>query len=108
MQGQFVEVHLDESKLPSLVASRLEVKNFNNQIEIDLEDEHGEDIDDDSPTVQVNATITVAVKVPARKGHGTRMVRQTVHLRQTASGRFTLPASRRAWPGSRSRARSAE
>ena len=82
--GQFVEVHLDESKLPALVASRLEVKNFTNQIEIDLEDEHGEDIDDDSPTVKADAAVTVVVKIPARKGQRARVVRQTVHINQTA------------------------
>ncbi len=88
--GQFVEVHLDESKLPALVATRLEVKNFTNQIEIDLEDEHGEDIDDDSPTVKADAAVTVMVRIPARKGQRARVVRQTVHINQTAKGRFTL------------------
>jgi hypothetical protein len=88
--GQFVEVRLDEAKLPALVATRLEVKNFDNQIEVDLEDEHGEDIDDDSPTVAVNAAVTVLVRVPTGKGKATRTVRQTVHLNQSASGRFIL------------------
>ena len=90
MVGQFVDVHLDASKLPVLVATRLEVKNFANQIEVEVDDENGDQVADDNDTVSVDAAVTVAFRTPARKGHPARMVRKTVHMTKTTNGRFVL------------------
>ena len=88
--GQVVEVHLDASKLPALVATRLEVKNFDNQIEVEVDDENGAEVNDDSDTVSVDAAVTVAFRTPARKGHRARVVRKTVHITKMTNGRFVL------------------
>ena len=88
--GQLVEVHLDASKLPTLVATRLEVKNFANQVEVEVDDENGDAVADDDDTVSVDAAVTVAFRAPARKGHPARMVRRTVHITKTTNGRFVL------------------
>lgn len=88
--GQLVEVHLDSSRLPALVATRLEVKNFANQIEVEVDDENGDEVDDDSPSVSVDAAVTVAVRTPAHKGHRARVVRKTVRISKLTNGSFVL------------------
>ena len=88
--GQFVEAHLDASMLPALVATRLRVKNFANQIEVEVDDENGDAVADDDDTVSVDAAVTVAFRTPGRKGHPARIVRKTVHITKTTNGRFVL------------------
>ena len=88
--GQLVEAHLDASKLPALVATRLEVKNFANQVEVEVDDENGDAVADDDDTVSVDAAVTVAFRTRAHKGHPARVVRKTVHITKTTSGRFVL------------------
>lgn len=59
--GQFVELEL-ASNIPPLVATELEVENFTNQVEVDVVDQNGNQIDDgDIDDIQVDAQVTTKV-----------------------------------------------
>jgi hypothetical protein len=81
--GQFVEVKLDPARLPALVASKLEVKNFANQIEVEFEDPQGHSIFDDVDDIDVDVAVKLGPGTPAAR-------RRTLHLRRSASGHFVL------------------
>jgi hypothetical protein len=90
--GQFVDVRLDASQLPALVADRIEARNFTNEVEVDLEDQSGQQVDDDTDSVDVSVDQTVVVAVQSRV-HGvlrTRHVRRTIHIHQSTNGSFVL------------------
>jgi len=55
--GQFVEMKLASAQ-PPLVATKLEVKNFDNEVEVEIED--GDDVDDDD--VEIDVAVTALVK----------------------------------------------
>jgi hypothetical protein len=76
--GQYVKVELDVAVLPELVATKVEVKNYVNEITIevdcgcgkkDKEDKHGDDDDDDddhdddenSEVIEIKITIDIKV-----------------------------------------------
>lgn len=64
-QGQFLELTLDPTQLPSLVATTLEVKNFTNQAVLVIVDENGKQVDDgDVADVQIDVAVTVMVTPP--------------------------------------------
>lgn len=106
--GQFVEIKLDASKLPALVAAEISVKNFSNQVELEIEDSQGEDIgDDDSVDVSVTETVVVQDQTATR----VRRVRKVVQFNQTGHGRVVLgglPTGRALITVSRSGATAAE
>jgi len=56
--GQFVELKL-ASNVPPLTATKLEVKNFDNEVEVEVEDE--DDVDDDD--IEIDVAVTTLVKV---------------------------------------------
>jgi len=64
--GQFVEMELASNQLP-LVATELEVKNFNNGVEIGPIDRAGNEVadEDDDIEIQVTITATIAPNAPA-------------------------------------------
>jgi hypothetical protein len=62
--GQFVEMKL-ASNVPPLVATELEVKNFNNGVELDLVDSKGNEVEDDVDDVDIQVTVTATVTPPA-------------------------------------------
>jgi hypothetical protein len=66
--GQFVDEKLDASQLPALVATELEVQNFDNQVEVEVDDQNGNEIDDASDDVQVDVKETVSVQAPTGTG----------------------------------------
>jgi hypothetical protein len=61
--GQFVEMEL-ASNLPPLVATELEVKNFNNAVDLVLLDSKGIEVADDV-VIDVSVTATIAPNAPA-------------------------------------------
>jgi len=77
--GQFAEMTL-VSNQPPLVAKELEIRNFTNEVDIDVDDENGEDIDDgDVDDVQVT------VQSFARGSFG-----KVVIVHSTSNGSFSL------------------
>jgi Domain of unknown function (DUF5666) len=88
--GQILDVRLDPATLPSLVATRIRVKNFTNEVSVSLEDEHGQQVDDASDDVAVDVTTTVRVK-QTRPGKASRIVKKTLHLQFRAHGSFVVP-----------------
>ena len=92
--GQFVEVELDPNALPALVARELEVKNFSNTVEIDVEDASGNDIDDvdddGQPMPTVSIDVTQSVRPAASSGKGSKGSTRTLHFRARSNGRTVL------------------
>jgi uncharacterized protein DUF5666 len=58
--GQFVEVKLASNQAP-LAATEIEIKNFGNEVEIELVDANGNEIEDDDDDVAIDATVTALV-----------------------------------------------
>ncbi len=94
MVGQFVEVELDRNALPGLVARELEVKNFTNTVEIDVEDNLGNDVDDlddhGQPIPTVTVDVTQSVRAAASSGKGAKGSNRTLHFRAQSNGRVRL------------------
>ena len=91
--GQFVEVRLDDNQLPALVATEIEVKNFTNEVTVDVEDENGQMVNDSSDSVDVSVDQTVVVTVTSKAKNGTvhtRHVRRTVHQQLRTTGHFVV------------------
>lgn len=85
--GQFAEIKLDASQLPALVATELSVKNFSNQVEVEVEDSQGEDIGDDD---SVDVSVTETVVVQSQTGAQTRRVRKVVHFAKSGNGHLLV------------------
>jgi len=94
--GQFVEVELDPNALPALVALEIEVKNFMNTVEIEVEDASGndvDDVDDDGqplPTVTIDVTQSVRSAASSASSRGSRGGSRTLHFRAQSNGRVML------------------
>lgn len=92
MVGAFVEVRLASNAAP-LTATELELKNFSNQVEVEVEDAHGQHINDvdrnGSPVNSVQVDVLEAIVV-APAGSTPQHVRKLVHFHSTSNGRFTL------------------
>lgn len=87
MMGTFVKVQLDSDQ-PPLKATELEVKAFTNQVEVDVEDQSGTEVDDGTDDMDVDVTETVTVQAPA--GSSTRHVKTVLHFHRAAHGKFLL------------------
>ena len=74
--GQFVELMLDATKLPSLVGTRLEVQNSSNGVDVEVIDERGKAVND--PVNDIKADVTIK--------HGKKITR----FRTTSNGSFRL------------------
>lgn len=79
MVGQFVDVQLDASQLPQLVAMSLEVKNFTNEVDVEVDDQSGQPVDDSTDDVEVDVTETVTVQSPTPAGGAARAVHSGAH-----------------------------
>lgn len=90
--GQSVEVTLNASALPALVATRIEAKNFTNQVTVNVDDENGQQIgDDDSVDASVDQTVMVSVPFLRKNGTvGARRVRHTIHMQLHTGGHFVI------------------
>lgn len=82
MVGQFVELELGSSQ-PPLAATEVEVKAFGNQVDVEVDDEDGNEVDDgDEDTVRVNVQELVKAK-KAKKA-------KKVKFQTAGNGSFTL------------------
>jgi hypothetical protein len=94
--GQSVEIKLDATQLPALVATELQVKNFTNQVTVEVDDSNGQEVDDTDSNgapvndVEVDVTETVPVQGSTTGAATTRRVRKVVHLRHVTNGSFQL------------------
>jgi hypothetical protein len=91
--GQFVEMEL-ASNQPPLVATELEVKNFNNGVEIDPIDRDGNEVEDedDDVEIQVTVTATVAPNAPAgaRSARTAKAAKKVFKFHARSNGRIIL------------------
>ena len=86
--GQFVEVELDAAQLPNLVATELEVKNFGNGVDVEVDDPSGEEIEDVDDDLEVDVTSTVKVQSPTPGARG--KVKRTLRFHTNTNGSFHL------------------
>lgn len=95
IEGQFVELTLASNK-PPLVATALEVKNFSNQVEVEVIDENGNQVDDgDVDDVEVDVQVTTKVTAPpALHSVGAtaapKRVKKVLGFHTTSTGSFAL------------------
>lgn len=90
MVGQFVELKLGSSQ-PPLAAIELEVKAFGNQVDVEVDDEDGNEVDDgDEDTVQVNVQELVKVKTKAGAMQSQAKKLKKVKFQTASNGSFTL------------------
>jgi len=82
--GQFVEVKL-ASAIHPLSANEVDVKNFDNEIEVKLMDEDGDEVADDAEDVQIDVKEVVKVKNAAGHVH-----KKIVRFHSTSNGSFSL------------------
>jgi hypothetical protein len=90
--GQFVKVTLDPAKLPALVATRIDLQNAGNQMQVDLEDQDGNEVNDDADSVDVTVDqkATVAVQKMVHGVAKVRHVRRSLHFQMKTHGSFTV------------------
>lgn len=62
--GQFVEVELASSQAP-FVADEIEIKNFGNEVELEVVDADGNEVEDDDDDVEIQVTVTATASAPA-------------------------------------------
>ncbi|MBI3784794.1 MAG: carboxypeptidase regulatory-like domain-containing protein [Deltaproteobacteria bacterium] len=90
--GQVVEVKLDAGQLPALVAAELDVKNFTNEVDVEVDDQNGNEVDDmddsGNPVDDVDVSVTETVKVTSPTG--TQRVKRTIAMHKLANGSFRL------------------
>lgn len=96
MVGQFVEVKLAADTAP-LVATELEVKNFSNQVEIDLRDHHGQQINDDDDDISIDVVQSVAVQATTPAGTSSGRTRKELHFHADSNGSTTLSGLPTGW-----------
>jgi hypothetical protein len=91
--GQFVQVNLRDSSSP-LVAKEVEIENFTNEVEVELEDEHGVLIDDhgkDDIDIEVRNHTKAKVPAPASPLDGAMVTKKvTRKFHASSDGKFTL------------------
>jgi hypothetical protein len=88
--GQIVELELDPTQLPNLVATTLEVKNFSNEVDVEVVDEDGNEVDEDIDDVQADVKVTTKVKAPAGAPVAPKRVKKVMKFHTTSNGRFKL------------------
>src|SRR5262249_48136771 len=90
--GQFVKVKLDPTKLPMLVATVIDVQNTGNQMQVEVEDQDGQEIDDDADTmsVTVDQKATLPLQVTHHGVTKIRHVRRVMHFQMKTHGSFTV------------------
>src|SRR5262245_49049530 len=82
MVGQTVELELVSSQ-PPLTANSIEVKNFDNEVEIHLKDGNADENDDEE--VEIEIMEKVVVHAPAAPGKHAKKVKMTVQMHATGS-----------------------
>jgi len=82
--GQFVEVRLASATAP-FSTHEVDVMNFDNEIEVKLMDENGNEVEDDAEDVNIDVKEAVKVRDDAGRVHT-----KVVKFHTTSSGSFTL------------------
>lgn len=94
MVGQYVQVQLDAAKLPALVATQLEVKNFDNQVDVEVDEPDGSNVNDidenGDPVDDVDVDVTETVRVHNAAPGAVGKVKKVLHFEIAAHGRFSL------------------
>jgi hypothetical protein len=90
--GQFAKVTLDPASLPTLVATRVDLQHVGNQMQVDLEDQDGNEVDDDANSVDVTVDqkATVAVQKMVHGVAKVRHVSRTLHFQMKTHGSFIV------------------
>lgn len=84
--GQNAEITLDPAKLLALVAIKIEVRNFTNQLSLHIEDQHGVEIENETEAIQIE----VEQHLSLLDSNGKR-IKKTVHLEtETHNGALDL------------------
>src|SRR5262249_50627755 len=85
--GQFVEMVLASSQ-PPLSATEIRVLNFANEVEVEVDDSDGQEVDDTddngNPVDDVEVDVTQTVSVHG--GPAGKRVKKVLHLHHTSSG----------------------
>ena len=100
IMGQFVAVQL-ASNTPPLVATGLELKNFTNQVQLEVDNSTGQQVDDvdssgnpvNDVSVDVTETVPVQNTTPGAGGAaaaGPRMIKKVLHFHAASNGSVTL------------------
>jgi hypothetical protein len=99
MPGQIAEVQSDPSRLPALVATELQVKNFTNQVAVEVDDTSGEEVDDvddsgaemDDVSVDVSEMVLVQTAATTATGRAvTRRARKVLTFHRVSNGSVQL------------------
>ncbi len=93
MPGQIVDIQLASNQAP-LTATSLDVKNFANQVEVEVDDQNGNPVGDASDDMDVEVDDTVVVQTPPPAGTTAarpKHVKKVLHLSLTSgSGSVVL------------------
>jgi len=90
--GQFVQVKL-AAGTPPFIADEVEIENFKNEVEVELEDEHGVEIHDLSDDIEIEVHNHTIARVPAHTSptDGALVAKKRTRRFHTSSdGKFTL------------------
>lgn len=90
--GQFVVVRLDPTRLPSLVATRIDLQSPGDEVHVELQDQEGQDVDDDADSVEVTVDQKVTMLVQTTRHGAPRIkhMRRTLHFQMATNGSFVL------------------
>jgi hypothetical protein len=83
--GQFVEVEL-ASSLPPFSATEVEIEDFSNQVEVDVEAPDGEDLEEIVASSLSDFTISIKTRVKIQKRSGGRTVTRVLRLQAPVEG----------------------
>jgi hypothetical protein len=97
MEGQFVEMLL-ASNQPPLSATEVRVINFTNQVDVEVDDANGQEVDDvdesgnavDDVDVDVAETVTVQNTAPGSSATASQHVNKVLQLHRTSNGSVVL------------------
>ncbi len=87
--GQLVEAKL-ASNLPPFVATELEIKHFNNGVEIEIVDQNGDEVEDDDDDIEIQAIVTVAAAPAAPGAKAAKAGKKVVTFHARSNGRTVL------------------
>ena len=90
--GQFVVVRLDPTRLPALVATRIDLQSSGDEVEVELQDQDGQEVDDDSDSVQVTVDqkVTMMVQTTVHGVPKLKHMRRSLHFRMATNGSFSV------------------
>jgi hypothetical protein len=90
--GQFVVVRLDPTRLPALVATRVDLQSSGDEVEVELQDQDGQDVEDGSDSVQVTVDqkVTMMVQTTVHGVPKLKHMRRALHFQMATNGSFSV------------------